>query len=702
MKKLFTSITALLLTVTLWAQSPQKMSYQAVIRNTGNQLVTTQVGMKISILQGTESGTPVFVETHTPTPNANGLVTIEVGGGTTVTGTFATINWSAGPYFIKTETAVAAPLTTYTITGTSQLLSIPYALYSNASGGGWSLTGNAGLTDGTEFIGTTDNVPLNIRVNNQRAARIDPALFNTFWGYQAGISNTTGHQNTVNGHGALFNNTTGHNNTASGRNALYSNTTGIINTAYGAGTLSYNTTGDNNTAIGVGALKSNVAGSNGVAMGYSSQYYANNTTTAYNNTNTSVGSYSLRGSDTPSANTGLGNTAVGGNALYSNTSGNANTASGESALYSNTTGTYNTAGGVNALYYNTIGVSNTAIGLNALNFNTTGNQNTAIGLSALKSNVAGSKGVAIGFFSQYYANNSATAFDNTNTSIGYESLRGSLIPADNTGTGNTAIGCGAIRINTTGIDNTANGHNALYNNTTGTDNTAIGKGVLYNNTTGSQNTAIGRNAFQTVEVFSNSTAIGYNAQVTASNMIRLGDNNVTSINGAVDFSVVSDGRFKKDINESVSGLSFIMKLRPVTYHLDMDKMAVFMKTPDNLRERASEASKEKVLQTGFIAQEVENVALELGYDFSGIDKPENENDYYGLRYAEFTVPLVKAVQEQQKMIGSLNEKILQLMEQADHKQLALSKLEAENITLRSEFERRLKKLEEMLGVMAQK
>jgi predicted RNase H-like nuclease (RuvC/YqgF family) len=185
-------------------------------------------------------------------------------------------------------------------------------------------------------------------------------------------------------------------------------------------------------------------------------------------------------------------------------------------------------------------------------------------------------------------------------------------------------------------------------------------------------------------------------------MIRLGDNNVTSINGAVGFTVVSDERFKKDINENVSGLSFIMKLRPVTYHLDMDKLAVFMKTPDNLRKRALEASKEIVLQTGFIAQEVENVAQELGYDFSGIDKPDNENDYYGLRYAEFTVPLVKAVQEQQKMIESLKEEIRQLKDQVDQKQSALGKLEAENVTIRSGFESRLKKLEEMLGVMAQK
>lgn len=129
MKRLFTIMAAVILTASVFAQPPQKMSYQAVIRDLSNHLVTTQVGMRISILQGSETGTPFYVETQTPTPNTNGLVSIEIGSGTPVTGTFTGIDWSAGPYFIKTETATEAPLTTYTITGTSQLLSVPYALY---------------------------------------------------------------------------------------------------------------------------------------------------------------------------------------------------------------------------------------------------------------------------------------------------------------------------------------------------------------------------------------------------------------------------------------------------------------------------------------------------------------------------------------------------------------------------------------------
>jgi hypothetical protein len=129
MKKLTTLLAAVLLTANIWAQSPQKMSYQAVIRDASNTLVTnTTVGMQISILQSTSTGTAVYVETQAPTTNANGLVSIEIGAGTAVSGTFSAIDWSAGPYFIKTETDPAGG-TNYTITGISQLLSVPYALY---------------------------------------------------------------------------------------------------------------------------------------------------------------------------------------------------------------------------------------------------------------------------------------------------------------------------------------------------------------------------------------------------------------------------------------------------------------------------------------------------------------------------------------------------------------------------------------------
>jgi hypothetical protein len=113
----------------LIAQAPQKISYQAVVRDASNNLVSSStVGMQISILQGSASGTAVYVETHSPTSNSNGLVTIEIGNGSIVSGNFASINWANGPYFIKTETDVTGGIN-YTLSSTSQLMSVPYALY---------------------------------------------------------------------------------------------------------------------------------------------------------------------------------------------------------------------------------------------------------------------------------------------------------------------------------------------------------------------------------------------------------------------------------------------------------------------------------------------------------------------------------------------------------------------------------------------
>ena len=144
MKRIFTIAAALLMTASVWAQAPEKMSYQAVVRDAGNALVTsTAVSMQISILQNTATGTAVYLETQAPTSNANGLVSLEIGSGTAVLGAFNTIDWSAGPYFIKTETDPTGG-TNYTISGTSQLMSVPYALHAKTAE---NITGGITETD---------------------------------------------------------------------------------------------------------------------------------------------------------------------------------------------------------------------------------------------------------------------------------------------------------------------------------------------------------------------------------------------------------------------------------------------------------------------------------------------------------------------------------------------------------------------------
>jgi len=119
-----------------FAQAPQKMSYQSVVRNATSTLVSnSSVGIKISILQGSASGTAQYVETHTVTTNANGLATLSIGSGTPVSGSMSAVNWSSGPYFIKTETDPMGG-TNYTVSATSELMSVPYALYAANSAPG--------------------------------------------------------------------------------------------------------------------------------------------------------------------------------------------------------------------------------------------------------------------------------------------------------------------------------------------------------------------------------------------------------------------------------------------------------------------------------------------------------------------------------------------------------------------------------------
>jgi uncharacterized protein (TIGR02145 family) len=148
MKTLISLLAFYLITYSAIAQTPQKFAYQSVIRNAGNQLVSNQtVGIKISVLQGSANGAAVYTETHSPLTNANGLATLEIGDGTVLSGNFANINWASGPYFVKTETDLNGG-SNYTVTNTQQLLSVPYALYSNTVSSSVSQTGD------TLFIGS--------------------------------------------------------------------------------------------------------------------------------------------------------------------------------------------------------------------------------------------------------------------------------------------------------------------------------------------------------------------------------------------------------------------------------------------------------------------------------------------------------------------------------------------------------------------
>ena len=331
------------------AQAPNKMSYQAVVRNTAGALVANaNVGIQISILQTTATGTAVFVERHTTPTNANGLATLEIGGGTIQSGNFTTINWANSPYFIKTETDPTGG-TTYSIAGTSQMLSVPYALFAGASANTWGLNGN--VATATNFIGTTNNTDVVFKRDGTQAGRIE--TFNTSYGFESLLNNNGGFFNTAIGNQALKSNTTGIGNVAIGDFALLDNIIGSENTATGVGSLSRNTSGTNNTANGRSALGSNTTGSF--------------------------------------------NTANGSRALFNNITGESNVAIGFESLRQNTTGSNNTAIGVESLRNNSTGTSNAAIGFESLKNNTTGFNNSAHGLQALTSNTTGNNNIAMGF-----------------------------------------------------------------------------------------------------------------------------------------------------------------------------------------------------------------------------------------------------------------------------------------------------------------
>jgi len=488
------------------------------------------------------------------------------------------------------------------------------SLSGGSGGNDWSLLGNAGTTPGTapaqNFIGTTDNKALVFAVNNQMSGLIDnsingktyfgfqaginnTAAYNTFIGYYAGNANTSGANNTATGYQAFSLNSTGNANTANGFQALNANTNGVANTAIGYMALNANTTGQDNTAVGAGAMLHSSSAVQNTACGENALYW----TTGINNTG--LGCYAGLGG--PGLATGTANTAVGVQALFSYTSGSNNTATGANALYANTTGYENTAIGTQALSLNIGGYQNTAIGMGALYNNSTGFYNTASGWNAL--------------------------YNNT------------------TGWSNTANGYWALNFNTSGNCNAATGLQALYSNTVGNYNTANGWASLFYNTNGSNNTALGYEAFYFGASFNDATAIGYFAQPTASFQVYLGDASVSQVSSWAGLYNASDARFKNNVEETVPGLSFITKLRPVTYHYDMDNIAAFLHTPDSLRLKEGELLKSKILYSGFIAQEVEKAANEIGYDFNGISKPKNDKDYYAIDYASFVVPLVKAIQE---------------------------------------------------------
>lgn len=525
----------------------------------------------------------------------------------------------------------------------------------------WSMNGNFNITPGTHFLGTWTNHPLEFRVYERKSGIIDHIKRNYGLGHRLMDVPDAGEGNIGIGQATLHSNHRNY-NIAIGDSVLHVNGLNWIidpqsveNIGIGRKALYRNTVGYRNVAIGSQAMEFNQAGGMSTGVGYFALHRNN---AAYN---TGIGAYTLQNSSQ-----GVGNTAGGAHALQSNTSGQFNAAHGYLSMQNNTTGQQNTAIGYRALQMNVTGRNNTAIGANAMYFAGNGNYNVGVGNRALSGNDG-----------------------DYNTAVG-----DSAMMVNGSGTYNAALGARALRWNSAGSENTAVGRQALYSNTTGSRNVAVGSMALQRSVQAGSNTAVGHLAltnlqsgnfnvavgYQSMESFnsgtantgigygangassglSNSTGLGFAANCNASHQVRIGNVQVLSIGGAVGWTTLSDSRFKSNERSDVQGLAFITALRPISYNLNTEKLDDFMRSLQPEEQLNLRSGIDNIRFTGFNAQEVEALAKQLGFDFSGIDAPKNENDFCGLRYGDFVVPLVKAVQEQQAIINDLQKQIDEL------------------------------------------
>ena len=364
--------------------------------------------------------------------------------------------------------------------------------------------------------------------------------------------------------------------------------------------------------------------------------------------------------------TGTNNTALGYQALDANTTAGNNTAVGSGALGVNT-GANNTAVGAGALDANTTAIRNTAIGVDALGANDVGNDNTAVGYQALDVNTGGDRCTAVGM-NALGAN--TTGYDNT--AVGQNAL-----DANTTGINNTAVGGSALTACTTGVSNTAVGHAAMATATTGTDNSAFGKNAGENMTTGSGNTLIGSNAgqgFAALTTGSNNVMIGPNSYATAGAVNQIvigtdilvgqGDNYFTfgktgnrvynQYTVDANWARTSDGRLKRNVNDMSLGLSFVNKLRPVSYQWKPS-----YEVPQELVTQYNEQNKMDldVVMHGFIAQEVKAALDEVGSTYTCGVWSEGSDGTQAVSREMFIMPLVKAVQELSAQVTALQAEV---------------------------------------------
>ncbi len=725
MKRICILLGILLLVLTVYAQAPRGFKYQAVIRdNSGNPIISKTINLRISIIKDNILGATSYTEVHSTQTNQLGLVNLNIGGGTPLLNTFASIDWTSGNYFIKIEVDPNGGNSYNPVGDPVQLLSVPFSLYSDKTNthAKFEINGTSQLSPDSALFEVKDkngNVVFAVYEGGVEL-NVNPAAKGSKGGFVVGGRTTvkgSGIDNimTITPDSVRFyidNSLTkgskggfvvGGRNVTKGTHPKYLNVTQDSSRIYttdtiagfgvgslnGIATSSYMRINSFNYFIGQNSGQNIIIGSpavdsgkynatlgfqtgmhlssgmRNVFIGYQSGY-----TNTIGSSNTSIGNLALY-----SNISGRYNAVLGESALYSNTTGTNNSAVGTGSLENNTTGSYNAAFGTWALTYNTTGIGNVAIGNGALEYNDTASYNTAIGAVALHDNKNGWYLTALGNSSLRYNTSGSyiTAVGNNSlnnnisgnelTAVGQSALYNNV-----SGSQNTALGAYALGKSILGNANTATGYGALNSQTSGTGNSALGGWALFTNKTGSYNTAIGQSADVASSALTNATAIGYNAIVNASNKVVIGNASVTSIGGYALWSNYSDKRLKENIIYKNSlGLNFIKKLHTVSYTYKSDK--------------------EKHYRDGLIAQDVQEVLAELGIDFSGLIVDSDSAKTLNLSYSEFVIPLINAVQD----LSTQNEELRNII--ANQKEY-LDRLHKENDQIKMGFDDRIKKLEE--------
>jgi uncharacterized protein (TIGR02145 family) len=554
MKNLFT-LLVFLITLTISAQAPQGFNYQATVRNNaGGLMINKNVTFRFNVMKDTPTSVPVFSETHYVPTDDLGAVNLVIGKGTATSGTFATIDWATGTYYLGIELNTGNG---FVAMGTSQLLSVPYALYASNSGNGTSIgdistssnpkgatitsgalsltpadaTNGGILTTGSQTIAGTKTFSSDVLVNGITVGKGAGNIFsNTVTGGSSLTGNTTGYGNTVNGFSSLANNTTGNNNIAIGHSSIGNNTIGSYNIAIGNGSQRSNYNGNNNIAFGHSAgvsadnLTNTTAIGNGATVTTSNTIQLGNTNVTDVKTAGTITARSFVGDGSQLTNIGSGisadvnrNIAVGG--VLTNI-----TTSPSNGTYIPLPYTPTNSG---------FGKDNISISVDGLKNNTYGRANTAIGTGSMKSNISSSDNTAIGYYSlsNVTSNGLNTAVGNyalmKNTDWANTAVGASALAEHVSGAINVAVGAGAMQLSENSSSNTAVGDSSLKNGRFGDNNTAIGKDALTNNglglngnstSTGSAegtlNTAVGNFSMKANTTGHHNTTLGANSLIT--------------------------------------------------------------------------------------------------------------------------------------------------------------------------------------------